>query len=246
MLRAYFDASVIPEGVAAVAGYVASMRTWEQFDPAWKAVLDAYGLKYFHMTDWEAREEQFKDWQDDKRHDCFGRLVEVIRATRLQPVAFALLVSEYREVVAGYERVLSSSEWERFREPFSCCATNAIGVMLNRLKKNNINEPVACVFDQGDVGMRDVIEGYHRSSQASEEVRKRLDSVTTGHKEKFLGLQAADPLAFESAKHLLRRRGLTSRKVRTSAEILLRDAEPFSLYFDPPLLKKWIRGELGK
>jgi len=68
-LAGYFDESGTHDdsSIVVVAGVVSSTQQWLKFDRKWRNALDAENLSTFHMTDFENRQGQFKDWPLEKK-----------------------------------------------------------------------------------------------------------------------------------------------------------------------------------
>ncbi len=97
-LRVYGDMAVNKSTIT-LCGYVAEVERWEEFNAQWGQVLCESGLKarpgYFHMTDFNARQRDYRDWTRDKRVQVFDRLLEIIQTTILAdacPAGFGVAV----------------------------------------------------------------------------------------------------------------------------------------------------------
>ena len=68
-MRAYFDRSQLfsPADVVAVGGFMTGIPRWRHFEREWRKVLDRYGIKVFHMTEFETRHEQYATWSNEQR-----------------------------------------------------------------------------------------------------------------------------------------------------------------------------------
>jgi hypothetical protein len=61
-----------------VAAYVSTEEGWLAFGKEWRECLDAYGIGFFHMTDFASRKQQFSDWPAEKCAPRFRKLASVI------------------------------------------------------------------------------------------------------------------------------------------------------------------------
>lgn len=66
MFIAYFDGSGKLEDskVLSMAGLVAPAKDWETFELKWQRILRRNRVSVMHMTDFNAREGEFKGWDD--------------------------------------------------------------------------------------------------------------------------------------------------------------------------------------
>lgn len=60
---AYFDAGR-QRNVFCIAGYVGCSNDWTVFNRKWRAMLRENDLPHFHMTDYVARQDRYKDWKE--------------------------------------------------------------------------------------------------------------------------------------------------------------------------------------
>jgi hypothetical protein len=79
----YFDESGDESNnprVLSFAGYIASVGTWEIFEAKWKAVLDEFHVKYFHMREFCHSVEEFAEWKGDdaRRRDFVQALTNTV------------------------------------------------------------------------------------------------------------------------------------------------------------------------
>jgi len=79
-LVAYFDDSGThrESEFAVIAGYVASPAQWLSLAGPWQTILNRHGLKWFHMTDCEAGQREYKSIQEPDRHALIFDLAKLI------------------------------------------------------------------------------------------------------------------------------------------------------------------------
>jgi hypothetical protein len=93
MLRAYLDGSSNDaKDVIAVGGVLAEDEQWAGFIPAWQKMLDAYGLRRFHVAEYWSRKGQFARLNEAdhialRRHVC--RIFKLFK-----PLAVATIVGD--------------------------------------------------------------------------------------------------------------------------------------------------------
>lgn len=56
---------------------IARREDWEALEVRWNEVLVDAGIDQFHMSDFEARKPPFEGWDNEKRRDILGRLIDI-------------------------------------------------------------------------------------------------------------------------------------------------------------------------
>lgn len=231
MLRAYFDRSEVPKyGAVAVAGWLLPVERWERFEKNWREVLHSFGVSLPHMTDYEGGHGEFQGWLPAKKADFMQRLIGVLRQAGPFGVSVGLLKSDF-------DAVLTNSQ-QRTVSAFGLCAAHAIGSMMRVVKDGGSAEPIACVFESGDEGAGQITRGVTDARKKSAEFDKRLLSLSFEQKNHMWGLEAADFLVYEAAKHLPRKVGLDPTRPRRSLLRLLKRTKHISIHLDAALLRR--------
>lgn len=99
----YFDDSgTHKESSTAVAAcYVSTVEQWKLFERDWKYIDNLEGFGTFHMADFAAGEEQFKNWTDEKRKRVLDRLCAIIRIRARMGFFIAVRKADYDKVITG-------------------------------------------------------------------------------------------------------------------------------------------------
>jgi hypothetical protein len=176
-----------------IIGLVASDEGWVRFEPAWRGVLDAYELPYFHATDCEQGRRIFKDrelWPRPRRAALVAELLGVIALAGPRIVGAVMSLDAWR-ALSKDDRSLFLNAW------FPCmqeCVRLAAAIA--------VTEQAACelVFSQQEefagraAGLWDVLRRSH--IPGIEHVRGyRMADMRDS-----LPLQAADLVAYELTK----------------------------------------------
>src|SRR4030042_2580828 len=154
-LGAYFDESGANPGDLALvmAGFISDEERWGPFSEKWKAaVVDTWGLRYFHMTDYEARQGQFKDWPRD---DESKRRVDFLLTLIVDHVLGLVSVAFPRELFRAYFPPKPKSAERLY-------LVTAASVMLEAStfpKERASGQKMALVFERG-------ARGRHQGQQA--------------------------------------------------------------------------------
>jgi hypothetical protein len=222
MLEAYFDASEQrasgdPErAVICVAGFLSPVRKWKRFQRDWQKLLDAYGLEYFHMTDFENYKRQYKSWTKPRHEQFLRQAATIIKSCASFGFASAVVDEEYTQAKKHNYRLSSMSA-------FTFCVVQCLHTLKSRADKTGYWGPIAYVFESGD-GYDDGLNTLFNeiASDSIKKKRFRFGSWTCADKKQVSPLQAADICAYENTKEMVNNKALEQRirPVRASADIL--------------------------
>lgn len=101
-----------------------------------------------------------------------------------------------------YLKSMSLEARKRIGDPQLLCFQKVIRMVIESLAREGVEEPIAAIFDDSeDYGVRcyRIISQLRRENPA---VKKYIGSVSFADDEMYLPLQAADILAYETAKEL--------------------------------------------
>ncbi len=233
MFTAYFDASGHPDATGEahslfVSGFVASVEKWLRFETEWKALLNRFGITSpFHMTDFEARQGQYKGLTAEDREAFRAEAIHIITSNTNKAFSVGVVVPALRRLFEEYE-VPESAVFPR--NPYPWCAMRVSGLvrkwMRNRLKAGTIKptDNMEFVFQQGDKH-RGEFEKFSRRVY-------RYVPLFKGSSD-FVPFQACDYLAWEHRYFLSRRYDKPTPPPRPSnVELARRIAFDSSIYAD--------------
>lgn len=215
MLVAYFDESGThaESPIIAVAGFLAPQERWIEYEAKWAHVLEKWGLSVFHMAEYENRQGPYAALTNPDRIELLGSLIEIIAATAWVGISVALVKADYA-AIRDAENVTFGSE-------YGLCANDCIRLLNKWLNVRGIRERIAYVCELGPLGATDLQRAFEHA-YATDPDRFHLQSLHFVSKTQYAQLQAADFLAYETPKQVLRRVGRDSRELRKSLEKLLR------------------------
>jgi hypothetical protein len=82
---AYVDESITRRGSTrtrmGMGGAIATFEKWQALSAEWEAILRSYGLKQFHMVDFENNAGEFKPgrgWCEERKKQLFNTILDVI------------------------------------------------------------------------------------------------------------------------------------------------------------------------
>jgi hypothetical protein len=180
--------------VMTLAGYAATLRSWNKFDPKWKRAIRQAGLPgYFHATEhWNtAAGQRFGPMMDKLQRDwlLFGYVIELDKE------------SYERHYIGG----------NRPRKPqldtrYSVCFRFLLAFLLTRLPILLGREDITLNFilEDGAAGSADAgrIVQQLRKQPETQDIASMLApvAVSFGDKKRVPGLQVSDSLAFGALK----------------------------------------------
>ncbi|MGY4155651.1 hypothetical protein ACVINW_001493 [Bradyrhizobium sp. USDA 4461] len=185
LAKGYFDESGdfdTPPGIFCISGYFIGIEAAEAMDREWKDVLDEYKIPFFHMVDCAHGNEFYADMSVDDRIDLVKRLIALIKTYTIE----------------GFSIIAKSDTYHPLRDApdvYSDCAHACALAVQNFLHVNRAEGNIAYVFEQGH---RDRTNGYNYIAKT---IKRPKDSLTFASKSDVRLLQAADILAWHTAKY---------------------------------------------
>jgi Protein of unknown function (DUF3800) len=208
--------------------YIAQVERWATLETDWKTILEKAGMRDgegkllpFHMADFESRIKPFDTWEDDKRKNVLGALIETIHAADAYGFSVALPMVQYQKLNIN-SHLPMDHKLHRVMQYMICFYS--LHVPLMKLAETlRLPEPIPVVMDRNNVtaGMvQSVMDQFYENDQ---EISKFIDTPVFRDKSIFIPIQAADILAYESMKHRDNQILSSGRRVRTSYDLLLGD-----------------------
>lgn len=221
-LRACIDAGT-QEGVFAVAavsfGYDRAVKATREWDRLLKG-------RTFHMTDLNARQNEFEGIEDDEVHEIMVGTVGIIRKYASFAVAISCDAAHVADALPVFAQRHPDMEnlLAAMRSTYGFMCHFAMTALGNRANKGGPGRQIAYVFEQGDPGQRGLRkyleflgdEPHHRLLLNS----YSFSRLTVADKDEIEGVfHASDLLAWEWARHVDRHRN--GKPIRRSlAEIV--------------------------
>ncbi len=214
MFAVYFDESYGKANAYSVAGYVATVKQWAEFEREWKELLRDFNVEYLHKRELEHLWGQFKyaqGWSNEKQRE----LKETINRR-----ACGIIL---RRVNAGFAVSVYKSDWREFDKGrwafalgesfYAAGVFQCLKLVSSWIHRFNRNEPIRYVFEQGAEG-RDEVEALLRRTEKTPEARAmsrmegwafegKKDEVVKGvRRPGVVPLHVADFLAYEMYRHM--------------------------------------------
>lgn len=207
-LGAYFDESGtnLNDPALVMAGFISTDELWSEFSTRWHEAITGWGLTHWHMTDFEARQGEFKEWPRDKESRArLGHLLGLIMDHTLATAS----ISFPRALFKSYFDPAPKTE-----ERLYLLTAASIMLQVSYFPKEWLpGQKVALVFEKGARGRHQVQQAWDALPRGTSEHLNFL-SLTFAKKTCFEPLQAADILAYEEFRHYPKVWGDETRPVR--------------------------------
>ena|SRR5437016_4805627 len=214
MFTAYYDASgqgSDKEGALVVAGVVATEDKHIQFEAAWRAVLGDFSVPYLHMKEFAHSVGAFAEWKgnESRRASFLGSLVGVMKRNLNKTFSVWLPIAEFKALTRQY------SFPGPLKKPFVFCASNCSGRIERWIDKQYHGQPVAHVFEAGDLGLGEFVNAAPHLRQGSVAAVPKVDPRSG---KRLCQFEAADFLAWEG--HDIYSDALAGERVKLRASFL--------------------------
>jgi hypothetical protein len=197
-----YNGDIINTPIYVVAGFVAELEQWEEFDSMWTADMRALHITSFglHASKCENGKGPYQRMSEETRREIQHRMIVDIGAAELFPCVAIADLEGYRKRRDIFSNFLGNSR--RFNEPHILTTRNCILLMLQATRAAT-REALAIVADRNKAYGKRVLEWYQHDRANEEldelmgsEYRRRLGPIVEDDRMQILGLQAADLLAY--------------------------------------------------
>ena len=231
VLKGFFDDSGTHEGskVVAIGGCVAREEQWAQFEPEWAEMLAHFGIQEYHSGDLQAFAGEFKGWTEEKRRQLVGWAAKIGQQWAKHSFSSLLIREDYEQVVPEWAKQSAA-----FGDEYNFCFQMTVGQVMSWIEYLKPPMPdtdqIAFVFDQ-----QPKKEGLTRFSY--DQIKKfrdpydRMGGFGFVSGKRFLPLQFADFIAYESYKELDRQLSGAGRSIRAPLRMLVENAYPLEPRF---------------
>jgi hypothetical protein len=209
MLRAYLDESTDSkrERVFAIAGYLGTEEEWLKLENAWKEATR--GLECFHMAECESQVGEFEEWPKEKCIELVTALVTILLERELYGVCSAIMIDDFKRVFP--DEPLDTLYYLCFQH----CVSSIAELACSR------GEEVAFVFDRTSEFSGTALNHYNALATSEKwQYSRWLGPIAFESKVKFIPLQAADLVAYETFKYMHNAQYDPQRPIRKSIDRL--------------------------
>jgi hypothetical protein len=199
MIRCFFDdsgkESDLNNPIVCIAGYLAVDQFWNMFTEGWNHQLLKNSMRWLHMADFMV--DKNLDWPTKRR--VLDGFINVIKAAQLIGFGVAIDADAWREVPAEITRTEGNAQ--------QFCFLRIMRMVIERLKAARENDFVTVYFDCDKNFAPSRFQKFLGLREHSEDAKRYLKSFCVADPQSFLPLQAADLLAWQTRKDLMRRLG---------------------------------------
>jgi Protein of unknown function (DUF3800) len=193
--------------IVVMAGYLfPDMNALAAFDSMWKGQLLRHGISWLHMKDFMQDQDEYakfaKDWPRKKA--LLETFINVIKSC--QPIGFGIGVdmNGWRKIPRSIQRIEGDAQM--------FCFTRMMRMVVDRMVTAAPRDSVALVFDC-DLNFSSArFNRFIAVRQRLIPAAKHLEAFTIAEPKRYLQIQAADLLAWETRKAMERNtKGFPSR-----------------------------------
>jgi hypothetical protein len=198
--------------ILTVGGWVATLSEWEKFERQWRLALKREGVSEFHFTDFDNNRGEYRGWSKERKEGFIKRIFKVLDSRDLKGFSGAIHIPDFKEVTQG-----SGTQLEEKPSPYLICQQYCIEMI-----SKTINQKVYYVFDQQLELDHPAVVNFYQTKNRFPEWGEKMAGISFQSKSDFVELQAADLLAYETAKSTHNRFFDPTRPVRKSMLALVR------------------------
>jgi hypothetical protein len=205
MLHGFFDdsgkESESANRIVCIGGYVSgSAQVWNGLAELWKNFLLKHDLEWLHMKDFmceDSSEYAYLGWDWPKKRAVLEDFSSAIKISQIIGFGVAVDADGWRQLPPEF--VKKHGTCQEF------CFTLILQMVVERMKRSTPDERISILFDcdRGFTPAR--FQRYLRFRDNVPDADRFLCGFTVGEPKVFLPLQAADLLAWEVRKDVMRR-----------------------------------------
>lgn len=221
--RAYMDATGKPSGSGkwcAVAGFLATVEKWDEFERAWNVLLNKHSIAYLQMSSLHARTGIFKDskWNDDSYMIGFlSEAASIVRGCAIKWGVDLVSFTDFQKALKACPGLV------KYTNAYGLCGTAvALRLQMDKVFEALPNRlSIEHFFEEGDDGINNIEHVFARCGMQRPIVRPGKPHKTDPNRSYYVHFQAADWLAFETRKLAEREEKEGRKRFRPSLVSLL-------------------------
>jgi Protein of unknown function (DUF3800) len=185
-----------------IAGYMAVDGYWDLFGSAWGHQLLQLGISWLHLKDFmqEGQGEYAAfNWDWPTKREILDRFIKIIKTTQLIGFGIAVDANYWRTLPKELTKVEGSAQ--------EFCFMRIMRRVAGRMKSSRPDDWVSLFYDCDEGFTPARFKKFIGLRKRNEEVNHYFRSFSIADPKTFLPLQAADLLAWETRKDLIRKIG---------------------------------------
>lgn len=129
-----------------MGGYISSVPRWLRFEKQWNRALKQADIDVFHMTDFMACADDFKDWQgrDDEQLELLLKLATITKKHVRRSFSSMVVLNDWTEVNKAYALK------ENHCTPYGLCAFYTMNKVMKWLLTRTSDFRIRFIFEDGD------------------------------------------------------------------------------------------------
>jgi hypothetical protein len=201
-----------------LAGFFAHELTWEEITARWKEVNDWAEVTRYHAAYVNARAGEFAGWPKEKQIEYSKRLLQIIldQSELVHVVAAGMEATEYYSTINEFGR-------RKLGSPYIACFKALISQLARQMESGVAafapDDQFDFILDQNGKEEKAAIEVFYKIKSDREwPFSHRLGDCGAGSAERYLPLQCADMIAYESFRLVQDQN--TGAKIRKGLELM--------------------------
>ena len=195
------DSDSIAHSVITLAGYIAEISTWRDYEAHAANVYQKYGIKLLHAKQFHHHKGEFKNWNPEKRltfvNDLYGPLRRFVREPyHMGIIGISSSINKKEHKGRQREGVL------RGQSPLASAFDSIAGKLSTKPPLSLIirQEGLSFVVETGHKNNPQIEQNFHFHTQKGMFLHEIGKTITFAQKDSSHAIQLADFLAFHSRR----------------------------------------------
>ena len=201
IINVYMDESGTHGGapLMVMAGYVAKLGQWRDFDELWRRILKKRGLTYFHAKEVWHGENDWKGWSFERKAELADKVTRLCQKRTLFGFSVRLSHDDYKKFYLSGDRPRKTPIDSKYGVCFRICLGFVVEMTAVSLEREDLE--LNFILEEGHNNSPDAQRIFAQIRQANiPEISPYLGAFSVLQKKKAFGLQAADSLAYAAYK----------------------------------------------
>jgi hypothetical protein len=177
-----------------VGGFIGDQRTWEKVEGRWDRKNKRVGVPRYHAAHLNAATWEFDGWGKTRRLRYSKGMLRILKdqKKKLHGISCGLYVDDYR-------RIISADGQRKMGHPYLVCFKECIATIAQHMEYGGFapEDTFSVVLDQNEHQI-EAVDFFYKLKKSNFPYRHRLETCTPGLATKYIGLQAADFVAYET------------------------------------------------
>ncbi len=195
MFACYLDDSGHDQRVVTMAGYVASIDAWKEFEAKAEEFLANYEVPVFHAKEFRSTKGYFEGWTRVKKRSFAIEWYDIAEPLVDMGISISMHRQNYR--IQQQELGLNQS-----MSAYGCCFSSIVVTLSRnpRIAPQIEREGIAFLVESGNTNNNEIQEWFHKVSKFPA-FKGALKGLSFVPKEDSRAIQLADFYAFYSRRH---------------------------------------------